>query len=540
MPCLHPYRLLVLLVLVLSTATAQELVLSTATAQESVWSMGRGDVQLGNQKFEQHAWAEAIVYFERAIKQQPANTLLYLKLGRCYDELNRYEEAVQTYGKALAMETITDGDALFRYAEALLALKKYDRALDAYQQLLAISQEEWIEKKIWRIHNRQYLWEDSAHVAIRRLSFNTEYSEFGPQRVGDRLIFSSNKKISTPVERLHNQTDFYRMYHTQITNDPNDDVINTTRAEIFARELQSAWNNGPCVLYDRGTRMAFVTNANERNASGARPLRLFFAARVKSQWNVDEAYPHFKEYSINSFTLNEAGDVLIFSADSPTGLGGKDLYLSEKKSGSWSVPVNLGPSINTPKDEVFPFLHANKTLYFSSDGHAGLGQLDLYKIAFTTDSLSILEPENLGYPINSLHDDFSIFMDSLGMHGFLASNRKAGGLDDDLYEFDVNLEQYPLTLNALLKIKDHSWSSTQDVKPWPNVTISMIDRATGTRIYQTTSDAQGNLILVIPKFSYYIIEVEGERGKQKVVFELSKYKRDLGIPEIVFVKDLFD
>lgn len=515
------------------------LVATTALAQESVWSIGKGDVQLGNEKFEQHAWAEASVYFERAIKKQPTDVSLYLKLGRCYDELNRFNEAIDAYGKAIAIETITDSDALFRYAEALLALEKYDRALDVYQQLLALEQKEWIEKKIWRIHNRQYLMEDSAHIAIRRLSFNTPHSEFGPQRVGDRLIFTSNKKIQTPVERLHNEADFYRMYHTKITYDPNEDVINTSQPEIFARELQSSWNTGPCVLYARGTRMAFIANASESDARGARPLHLSFAAKVNNQWKVTETFPHFHEYSINSFTLNEAGDVLIFSADSPAGIGGKDLFMSEKISGRWTDPVNLGATINTPRDEVHPFLHANKTLYFSSDGHAGLGQLDLYKIVFSRDSLNT-EPENLGYPINSPYDDFSVILDSLGMHGFLASNRKAGGLDDDLYEFDINLEQYPLTLNALLKIKDHSWSSTQDVKPWPGVTISMIDRATGTRVYQTTSDAQGNLTLVIPKFSYYIIEVEGEGGKQKVAFELSKYKRDLGIPEIVFVKDLFD
>ncbi|WKZ61425.1 MAG: CDC27 family protein [Cyclobacteriaceae bacterium] len=526
---LKPYRLLLLL----------SLVATTVLAQESVWSIGKGDMQLGNEKFEQHAWAEASVYFERTIKKQPTDVSLYLKLGRCYDELNRFNEAIDAYGKAIAIETITDSDALFRYAEALLALEKYDRALDVYQQLLALEQKEWIEKKIWRIHNRQYLMEDSAHVAIRRLSFNTPHSEFGPQRVGDRLIFTSNKKIQTPVERLHNEADFYRMYHTKITYDPNEDVINTSQPEIFARELQSSWNTGPCVLYARGTRMAFIANASESDARGARPLHLSFAAKVNNQWKVTETFPHFHEYSINSFTLNEAGDVLIFSADSPAGIGGKDLFMSEKISGRWTDPVNLGATINTPRDEVYPFLHANKTLYFSSDGHAGLGQLDLYKIVFSRDSLNT-EPENLGYPINSPHDDFSIIVDSLGMHGFLASNRKAGGLDDDLYEFDINLEQYPLTLNALLKIKDHSWSSTQDVKPWPGVTISMIDRATGTRVYQTTSDAQGNLTLVIPKFSYYIIEVEGESGKQKVAFELSKYKRDLGIPEIVFVKDLFD
>lgn len=527
---LQPYRLLLLF----------SLVATTALAQESVWSIGKGDAQLGNEKFDQRAWADASVYFELAIKKQPTDLSLYLKLGRCYDELNRFNEAIDAYGKAIAMETIADTDALFRYAEALLALKKYDRALDIYQQLLTLGQAEWIEKKIWRIHNRQYLMEDSAHVAIRKLSFNTPYSEFGPQRVGDRLFFTSNKKNQTPVERLHNQADFYRMYQTQIRYDPNEDVINTEQPEVFARELQSSWNTGPFVLYERGLRMAFVANADESDAQGMRPLQLSFAARVNNQWKVTETFPHFQDYSINSFTLNEAGNVLIFSADSPTGLGGKDLYLSERKSGSWSVPVNLGPSINTPKDEVFPFLHANKTLYFSSDGHAGLGQLDLYKVAFSRDSLNAQEPENLGYPINSSYDDFSVILDSLGMQGFLASNRKAGGLDDDLYEFDINLEQYPLTLNALLKIKDHSWSSTQDVKPWPGVTISMIDRTTGTRVYQTTSDAQGNLTLVIPKFSYYIIEVEGESGKQKVAFELSKYKRDLGIPEIVFVKDLFD
>lgn len=510
-------------------------------AQESILAAWKSDVRLGDEKLRSGLYSDALVYYDRARIKTKNSVSLLEKTAHCYYQLKLYPEAIQTFKEADALRTPLSPEALFEYAESLLTTGRHSEAIEQYQQLLQHDPQEWIQKKIWRIQNLQYLAEDSIHVAVRNLPFNTHFSEWGPVLYNNQLIFACNKKNVSAIDRENDALGFYKLFSTRLTTDPFDEIIETTRPVPFARELHAAHHTGPCYLYDDGNKLAFIASDATTGTDGTYMLGLYFAERINGKWQIKEKFPHNSpDWSISSFTINNRGNHIVFSSDQPSGLGGKDLYHTEKINGSWSTPRNLGTNINSPKDEVFPYLHHDGVLYFSSNGHAGMGQLDLFKISFHPDSLNTHEPENLGYPLNSPFDDFSITLDSLGMHGFLASNRKAGGLDDDIYEFDINLEQYPLTLTAMLKYKEHRWSESSDIKPWPHVTVTLIDRTTGNTVYRTTSDAAGAITLVIPRFSYYIVEVEGENGNHKAAFELSKYKRDLGTPEIVFVKDLFD
>lgn len=510
-------------------------------AQESILAVWKSDIRLGDEKLSSGSYSDALVYYHRARIKAKSDTSLLKKIAHCYYQLKAYPEAIQAYQDAEKLKHPLPPEALFEYAESLLTTSRYEEAIKQYQRLLKHDPQEWIQKKIWRIQNLQYLAEDSAHVAVRNLPFNTSHSEWGPVLHNNQLIFVSNKKNVGTIDRQNDALGFYKLFSTTLTTDPYDEIIAAARPIPFARELHAAHHTGPCYLYDGGHKLAFIASATTAGIDGARNLGLYFAERMNGKWQITEPFPHnASSWSISGFTINHAGDRIIFSSNAPYGWGGNDLYHTEKVNGSWTTPKNLGSNINSPKDEVFPYLHQDSVLYFSSNGHAGMGQLDLFKISFHPDSLHVHEPENLGYPLNSPFDDFSITLDSLGMHGFLASNRKAGGLDDDIYEFDINLEQYPLTLTAMLKYKEHRWSLSSDIKPWPQATVSLIDRTTGNTVYRTTSDDAGAITLVIPKFSYYIIEVEGENGKHKAAFELTKYKRDLGVPEIVFVKDLFD
>jgi hypothetical protein len=220
------------------------------------------------------------------------------------------------------------------------------------------------------------------------------------------------------------------------------------------------------------------------------------------------------------------------------GFGGRDLYKSELVNGKWTRPENLGEVVNTPYDEVFPYLHKNLTLYFSSNGHAGMGGLDIFKSAVKADGYG--EAENAGFPLNSHADDFGITIDSLDTHGYISSNRNRGGFDDDLFEFDMDLQTYPLTIAGTIKIKEHTWSDSSALKRLPHAKIYLVDNLRDVTVYESATDAGGNFSVVIPYFSKYVIRVVTEDGDENLaVLEIPKHRKELSAHEIVMVRDVF-
>ena len=219
------------------------------------------------------------------------------------------------------------------------------------------------------------------------------------------------------------------------------------------------------------------------------------------------------------------------------GFGGKDLYRCEFINNEWTRPVNLGEQINTAEDEVFPFFHDN-TLYFSSNGHPGLGGLDIFRTE--TFENHFLDVQNVGYPLNTGFDDFGITIDSLGSHGYFSSNRKSGDFNDDIYEFEMELQRYPLEINGVIKSKEHSWNDSLDLKIMPNAKLYLVDNVRDITVFEGTSDSLGNFSIVVPHYSKYKIKVVGENLVEHIVsLEIPKHRRAQGNHEIVIVKDLF-
>jgi hypothetical protein len=220
------------------------------------------------------------------------------------------------------------------------------------------------------------------------------------------------------------------------------------------------------------------------------------------------------------------------------GVGGRDLYKSTFINEKWTRPENLGETINTQYDEVFPFVQESRALYFSSNGHPGMGGLDIFRAAIKPDGYD--EPENIGYPINSNCDDFGIILDSLNTHGYFSSNRKEGGYNDDLYAFDMDLQTYPLTISGVLKYKEITWSDSLGLKLMPHAKISLIDNLRNVVVHKSIADSQGNFSIIIPYASKYVIRVIGEDDDENMaVLEIPKQRKELSDHEIVIVKDIY-
>jgi peptidoglycan-associated lipoprotein len=206
---------------------------------------------------------------------------------------------------------------------------------------------------------------------------------------------------------------------------------------LLQEPVNTEGHEGSVFINNRGTVMFFTQCLVEKNEST--DCGIYVAKRKGKIWGK----PMLLQVRLDSNVsfghpaVSEDESIVIFSSDMSGGYGGKDLWMVRKEErGRWSLPVNLGPAINTPKDEMFPFIRDDKTIYFSSNGHVGMGGLDVFKS--TKDELGLFSSVvNMKYPMNSSADDFSVIIEKDFERGYITSNRDGGKGGDDIYQFEL-------------------------------------------------------------------------------------------------------
>jgi hypothetical protein len=513
--------------------------------QSTVFSILQDPMKLADKNYAEGNYLEAIELYENLLNKNSANSQVKLKLAQSYYRVKDYEKSIEVYNSYVKRKSneLPWVDMYF-YAEAQTALKNYAAALEYYKRCLENKPDnELVAKKIWRLSNLNYLYEDSAHYVVRPMEMiNTTYGELCPIPYQNKVVFTSNRREVKAVEKMNGKLNapFYQLYSVSWTMDTTtQDKSFIGKPAVFAKSVKSKYNIGPVSFYNNDSKMVFVSSSENREEGSNHTLGLYFASMKDRKWVFDSAYPHNSDgYSINDVAISEDGTRLYFSSDMKGGFGGKDIYTSQWLDGQWSTPRNLGESINTSENEVFPYLHADGTLYFSSNGHAGMGELDIFKAQVKSEGYT--EPQNVGYPLNSNYDDFGLSFDSLGTHGYFSSNRKNGGYDDDVYEFDMDLQTYPFTITGVIKFKEHTWSDESTIQVWSKVKVYLMDSWLGIGVYENHTDSEGNFSIVIPYFSKYYIQIVDEEGHEhKASLELQKYRTETNVHEIVIVKDIF-
>ncbi|AFK03800.1 OmpA/MotB domain protein [Emticicia oligotrophica DSM 17448] len=217
------------------------------------------------------------------------------------------------------------------------------------------------------------------------------------------------------------------------------------QTEKFSKNLNSKYHEGPCAFFHDGMKIVFTRNTligsggvlgPKKNGAISR-LKLYTADYENNDWRKIKEIPfNSNDYSCAHPTLTIDDKTMYFVSDMPGGYGGTDIWMTRYENDEWSKPQNLGGSINTRGNEMFPFVDERGNLYFSSDGHPGLGDLDIFFVPMSTAAgMPSGKVRNLGAPLNSSRDDFGIITDSERRTGFISSNRKRGGIDDDIYKF---------------------------------------------------------------------------------------------------------
>ena len=282
-------------------------------------------------------------------------------------------------------------------------------------------------------------WEKHEDVTLKREdAINSENLDFSPALYQDGIVFVSSRKLDNNKKYKWTDEYFMNLYYAS----PNMEG-ELTNVQSFSKMINSEYHEGPVAFSKNFDRIFFTRNDHlkgklNKNKKGVMKLGIFTAIRDGENWTAPKALSfNTVEYEECHPSLSANGKFLYFASDRAGGLGGMDIYVSEFNAGAWSNPRNLGPTINTPGNDVFPFIHENGTLYFASDGWGGLGGLDIFHTQ-KNDSGIWAQATNIGQPYNSRKDDFGFVLNAMGTDGYLNSSRDGGKGKDDIYSFKTN------------------------------------------------------------------------------------------------------
>jgi outer membrane protein OmpA-like peptidoglycan-associated protein/Tol biopolymer transport system component len=452
----------------------------------------------GQKSFDRGEYDVFIAKTNRDARANDAET--NYKLGEAYRRSNRIQESIPYYAAAIKDGGV-DESAYVYYARALRADQQLDKARSVLNDfVLKGRNSEFIklaEAELKALDKIDEIKEKTSYYRVKNLTeINTPDAEYSPVFNNNFLYFTTNRHSNKTYRATGTgYTDLYRIGSRganvnlqtlkampEIINDPNV-------------------NEGSITLSADGSFIVFA-KGNTGKASGNNNVNLFYSRFRNGSWLEPRALSVNDPDSWDSTpSLSPDGLTLYWSSNRPGGYGGDDLYAANlDRRGRWVDVRNLGPEINTPGNENFPYVSEDGKLYFSSDGHPGFGRLDLFVANRTGGKVEI---ENLGAPMNSEGDDFGIFLFDL-TKGFFSSNRKGGKGDDDIYTFineDPDLKVVNYFLTGITFTKD---DGDKDII-LPHTKVRLLD-ASDNLIGESFTGEDGKFSFrVYPEETYYVI-----------------------------------
>ena len=419
-------------------------------------------------------------------------------LGESYRRMQQSQEAADWYQKAQKNRYGKDTD--IKYARMLQQLQRYDEAKRAFQSAgrYAGDVNLYREQMIACVTAQKWLDEVEKNLyRVQGLSINTAATDFCPILLGkQQLLITSDRQESEGKETYQwTGNKFFDLF----TIDLSPETV-----QKYASPINQAYHQGTLVYSADGQEVFYTQCGSDGNAP-VDYCQIFYRRKEAEVWS--EATPlKLGADSLNYLhpVLSKDGNLLIFACNNPRGFGGYDLYFSIKMGASeiaqWSEPLNMGSRINTKGNEVFPYLDQD-SLYYSSDGHPGMGGLDIFKS--TKKFKRWQRPQNLKAPLNSGGDDFGFILDRINpieenhlTQGYFSSNREGGKGSDDIYHFKQSIPppadtsiavdspsiELAIRLEGLVKEKKYRLAGN------PNSPVEGYDNLMGVSIRVSTAD----------------------------------------------------
>lgn len=397
-------------------------------------------IAIADKDYEKLAYVDAIKTFEKVADKGYKSIELFGKLGNAYYFQSKYEQANRWYSELFAMNKEVDSDYYIRYAQTLKSIGDYKKA----DEMMAIFYRKTGTDSRGVIANSQkdylsIIKKKSGRFTFGNAGINSEYSDYGSSFYKNKLVFTSARDTGFVSSKKHswdNQS-YTNLYCAEVDNKGG-----FAKPEKFSKSVSSKYNESTPVFTKDGATMYFTRNNYLNGKKGKSDdqtilIKLYKATKEGDKWVNVVALPFNSDnYNVAHPALSPDEKTLYFASDMPGTNGQSDIFkVSINDNGGFGTPENLGNKINTGGRETFPFISDLNELYFASDGHPGLGGLDVFVTQLKADGV-VGVVKNVGEPVNSKMDDFAFLIDTNTKNGFVSSNRKDDNLGyDDIYKF---------------------------------------------------------------------------------------------------------
>lgn len=432
--------------------------------------------------FKKSKYALAIPLYLKSLEKEK-NPFVIQKLAHCYRFVKDYEEAERWYAE-IFMDDLLDSANRFFYAQMLMQNAKYIEAKNVLSKYTprSLSDEVLVSTYLKTCDSAINLSGPVNYVVVKNLtSLNTSSSEYTGHLWNNTLYFTSDhgsdyanfsqKGICIPTDDEEKKSKkqeapasvfgwsgrlYEKSYRAQF-----DSITGYYDIYKLSNNINNNFNNGSPSYSPSNDLIYFTRNetidprdstSNRKKIRSYISRNVIYSAQAKDTLAslIPFAYNHHFDYSVQHPVVSADGKIMIFSSDMPGGHGNFDLYYVKNIGNDgdhifWSDPVNLGDSINTPGNEIFPELLGNDTLYFSSDGLVGIGGLDIYSVKLFDQKQTGI-PVLMPSPINSSNDDFGITFNAMRNEGVFSSNRPGGAGSDDIYYFKILPKEYKIKI----------------------------------------------------------------------------------------------
>ncbi|WP_308992826.1 OmpA family protein [Mariniflexile litorale] len=449
--------------------------------------------------FNKFSFVDATAVYKELISKNDNADYATRQLADCYAYMRNPDSAVVYYKKAVQQPNIPT-QYYYKYAQALRGINDYE------------------ESRVWLKHFKEAggdinetkflndanfinsIFNAKPQYKVKDLNFNSKYSDFGAYEKDENIYFVSSRDEGGVSKHDYgwNEEPFLDIYIKAASS--NDSIVNNKFK--LRGNVNTVYHEGPLTISKDGKTMYFSRNDFSkqvlgRTDEGFTNLKIYKATLDDGKWtNIAEVPFNSSIYSIAHPALNSDGTKLYFTSDMPGGLGGTDIYYVDINNNEYGTPQNLGAPVNTNKNDCFPFINNEGNLFLASDGHPGLGLLDIFGTV-SNENNQIISVINLGVPVNSSKDDFSFFMNENDLSGYFASNREGGVGSDDIYAFD----RVPQ-----LKIEG-TVTDAETNTPITNATVTLLD-GNSNPIATLQTEKNGHYTINIDRDADYYVNIK--------------------------------
>ncbi len=393
-----------------------------------------------DKKYDGYAYIDAIKTYERVADKGYKSEDLFKKLGNSYYFNSEFESAAKWYGELFAINTSPEAEYYYRYAQSLRSTGQTDKANKIMNEFNAKYKND-SRGKLYK-EDVNYLDEikaNSGRYKIEDTGINSKYSDYGSFVYNNKIYFASARDTGNFSQRRHKWTGEYYTNIYSANIDPQNSAA--VKPDKFKTALNTKFHESTPVFTKDGntvyfTRNNYIDGKKGKDDNKITLIKLYKATLENGKWTKITALPFTSDnYSTAHPALSLDEKTLYFASDMPGSIGQSDIYkVSINSDGSFGTPQNLGKPINTEGKETFPYVTSENEIYFASDGHPGLGGLDVF-VGQIEENGTVSDIQNLGNDINSPKDDFAYIIDPVSRQGYFSSNKDGGMGSDDIYKF---------------------------------------------------------------------------------------------------------